>query len=506
VNAISAGPLENAADGGLTSEGGNQTVTLSISVVSGGSNLVGTPTLAQDGTLTFQLAENANGAVVLRVRAQDNGPTGNGHVNFSEQDVTLNITPVNDAPNANDDLFERVFKNQTNPSAPFNVLANDNAGPANESGQTIRIIGTPTIVSPSPAPAGLSVSAVDTNADGRNDSLVLTNTQGFVGTIEVEYTIEDSGTPALTDTATATFEIVDFLPGTISGFVFADVNDNGHMDPVDPPLGPERGIAGVEVYLSGTSAFGDPDLDLGTPGVQTVVMVRTNEHGQYTFSNIVPGTFTISLDNPDTHSAVEIPELFIDRVETAADNHAIVDDDFTATTSLSWTGNNRYEVEFDENGTAVTELNFGMLGLQSPYVSIRDGVSSATRNGFVVGLNKAQTPAEQQYWYSLYDGWQGASDVSVSVAANLSTAVISWRSNNLTHTVTLNIIDNPATTQDDNDWRHIRVMGYQGDQVVLRIVGTLSELSAHPTHTTTPTGGNSEGEYSSSVDEVFAGW
>jgi hypothetical protein len=49
-------------------------------------------------------------------------------------------------------------------------------------------------------------------------------------------------------------------------------------------------------------------------------------------------------------------------------------------------------------------------------------------------------------------------------------------------------------------------MGYQGDQVVLRIVGTLSELSAHPTHTTTPTGGNSEGEYSSSVDEVFAGW
>ncbi len=53
------------------------------------------PTVASDGTLTYQSALDANGSTVIRVRAVDNGVPSQSSV---EQTATITVLPVNDAP------------------------------------------------------------------------------------------------------------------------------------------------------------------------------------------------------------------------------------------------------------------------------------------------------------------------------------------------------------------------------------------------------------------------
>jgi hypothetical protein len=285
--------------------------------------------------------------------------------------------------------------------------------------------------------------------------------------------------------------VVDFLPGRVEGFVYADVNDNGVMDPIDPPMGPERGIGDIEVYLTGTTIFGDPDIDPNTPGVQTSIMKRTDVTGKYVFDNLVPGTYVISLDNPATSATVESPELFIDGRETLGTKPA---GDLGTMTIL---GNNRFQIGFAEGGTQISNLNFGVLGLSPQYVNIRDHLTTSTTNGAVFGVNKSAAPASQQFWYSRYDGWAGTTHMSLSVSSDLTTAVLGWNDAQGTHTVSLNF---------QTHWQNIRIMGQEGNNVVVRIVGTLGQLAALPTHVLTPGGGQGEGQYGDAEDEVFAGW
>ena len=59
------------------------------------------PAIAPDGTLTFTLAQDANGSAIVEVVAIDNGPSGGvvNHVNRSTvHTLTITAQPVNDAP------------------------------------------------------------------------------------------------------------------------------------------------------------------------------------------------------------------------------------------------------------------------------------------------------------------------------------------------------------------------------------------------------------------------
>ena len=73
-----------------------------------------------------------------------------------------------------------------------------------------------------------------------------------------------------------------FQYGSISDFVWNDTNANGVQD------GGEAGIAGVTVTLTGTNSLGNP-VNLTT---------TTNANGQYLFSNLLPGTYTVTLAAP----------------------------------------------------------------------------------------------------------------------------------------------------------------------------------------------------------------
>jgi hypothetical protein len=322
-----------------------------------------------------------------------------------------------------------------------------------------------------------------------NQLLFSPNPDGFVGTVEVTYTVSDGN--GGTNTAIATFEILDFVPGSISGIIWADVDDDGGVDPAVTPYGPERRLAEIEVYLVGTTMFGD--------SVST--MTRTNHLGAYTFANLVPGNYTVSLDNPATGSMVENVELFIDGKDNINGSNSVT----TASGSAHRMSNNTFAVTFNELGLDVTNLNFGMLGLQAKYVNIRDHLANSTTNGAVFGANLGMPSDSQMYWYSMYDGWNGMHSLKITLTSDLTSATIQARdANNTLHSTTLSFT---------NDWMKIRIMGREGNNVVVRLVGTVSDffptadLIGDEVAASEP-GMYAEGEgaeYAAAADEVFNG-
>jgi hypothetical protein len=69
---------------------------------------------------------------------------------------------------------------------------------------------------------------------------------------------------------------------SLSGFVFVDANNDGIFQPGESPL------SGVIIVLTGTNTFGQ------SVSIQT----RTDANGFYSFTNLVPGTYAITEQEP----------------------------------------------------------------------------------------------------------------------------------------------------------------------------------------------------------------
>ncbi|MDX1924959.1 MAG: DVUA0089 family protein [Pirellulaceae bacterium] len=132
--------------------------------------------LNSDGTFTYRPLPNFNGIDTFTYRVNDGVLTSN---NIGT--VTINVSTVNDAPVGGVDTQttdEDVALNLTEAT----LLANDTPGPANESGQTIRITGVSPI-----SDRGGSVSLVS----GR---VIYTPPSNYSGPDRFTYTITDNGT------------------------------------------------------------------------------------------------------------------------------------------------------------------------------------------------------------------------------------------------------------------------------------------------------------------------
>ncbi|HTN76585.1 MAG TPA: Ig-like domain-containing protein, partial [Pirellulaceae bacterium] len=513
---VDLGALENPADGGLVSEGGSQTLTFAFTVTDPSGVLNGTPTVAAgttatDRNLNFQLKPNKSGTVTITVVGTDN-PTVGTPATFSRT-FTLNVGAVNDAPPAvNEPTAIRVFKTQDHQDVLLSaLLANENAPGVNvDSGETLSITAV-TVITPS---GGFPVGQVPTvTLDAANGKLVF-RPNGYIGQVEVEYTISD-GNPTPTSAARVTFDVVDFLPGTISGLVFNDSNGSGTMDPASGYYQAERGLSGIDVFLTGNTMFlgsNDPnleDLDPVAAGVQRVIKVTTDAQGKYTFPSVIPGTYTISLDDPRT-PAVESPAMLINGDDVVREVNAnpaltkitrpaigatyqVVDPlDPTHITSVTHTANNTFKVVFDERGTDL-KLDFLFGGVTSSFVNITDHLATSTTNGATFAINKGASGAQQQYWFSGMDGWSG-SNFLLSIDAQ-NKVQLSWDDGTLTHFVELD-------TQVD--WMKVRIMGTSGNLVYVRLVGTLSQFMQHPSHATVPQITGDELAYANAVDNYFA--
>ena len=127
------------------------------------------------GTLTFTPPVNANGLPYTSFTFQvvDDGGVANGGVNTdpTPNALTINVTPVNDAPNFSKGADQTVLEDAGAQSVP-NWATGISAGPADEAGQTLNFIITgntnPGLFSTPPAisPAGDLTYTTAPNANG----------------------------------------------------------------------------------------------------------------------------------------------------------------------------------------------------------------------------------------------------------------------------------------------------------------------------------------------------
>ena len=206
----------------------------------------GVVTIAADNkSLNYTSASNFQGTEKFTYTISD----GLGH--SATGTVTMTVNNVNDPPTATNDTLT-AFKNTT---STFDVLANDSSAPDPTENLIVSAVTQP------------SHGTVTISADGKKVSYVPTT--DYTGSDSFTYTVKDPG--GLTSTATANITVQNFVPSTLSGFVYFDVNNNGIKDSTELP------IVGVTITLTGTPTAGD------TTAVNRTI--KTGADGSYSFDS-----------------------------------------------------------------------------------------------------------------------------------------------------------------------------------------------------------------------------
>ncbi len=149
------------------------------------------PSLSPTGTLTFATAPDANGQAIVVVRLRDSGAgTGNGNVNIStDQTFTINLTPVNDAPQFTLSGSTVTSREDQGLVQVVDFLTGIIPGPAtatDESGQSVTVV----VVAVDPS----KFSVLPTiGADGRLVYQTATDVNSLNANLEVKVTLTDNG-------------------------------------------------------------------------------------------------------------------------------------------------------------------------------------------------------------------------------------------------------------------------------------------------------------------------
>ena len=166
--------LSNDSTGPANESGQQLTITGITNVVGGtaminGTNIEFTPTLDLNGPASFDYTVRDDG----QTAGLDNFKADTGSVSF-------NVTAVNDAPVASDDVLSSIAEDSGTRSISFaSLLSNDSTGPANESGQQLTITALSNVV------GGTAV------INGTN--IEFTPTLNFNGLASFDYIVRDNG-------------------------------------------------------------------------------------------------------------------------------------------------------------------------------------------------------------------------------------------------------------------------------------------------------------------------
>lgn len=216
----------------------------------------GTAVISADGlTILYTPSAGFAGTDTLEYRMTD----GNGASDTAT--VTVTVTEVNVEPVAVDDFYAI----GTPGSQTLDVLDNDSGQP----GEVLTITSIDT--------SG-TAGSVTISADGTR--IIYTPDFDSLGADTFTYTIDD-GT-GLTSEATVEVNVMDDGVSFYSGYVYTDIDNDGVRDPG------ERGVGGVTMTLTGTAEDGS------AVSRETV----TTLSGEFTFSGIGPGDYTIAQVQP----------------------------------------------------------------------------------------------------------------------------------------------------------------------------------------------------------------
>ena len=174
-------PLTVAAPGVLSNDtDANAGDTKSALLVSQPAN--GIVNLNQNGSFTFTPNANFNGSTSFTYKVND------GTADSNVATVSINVTADNDAPVANNDT--KSTNEDTLLTFPASdLVANDSAGPANESDQTLTVTAVG--------------NAVDGTVSLQSGTITFTPAPNFSGPASFKYTVCDSGTPSKCSVMTA---------------------------------------------------------------------------------------------------------------------------------------------------------------------------------------------------------------------------------------------------------------------------------------------------------------
>ncbi len=409
---------------------GDEQETLTI-VSTTTPNRGGTVTIAEDKlSLIYTPAADFFGTELFQYTISD------GHGGTAQASVTVIVTGTNDPPTANDDTAT-AFKN--GPATLIDVLANDSSAPDENETLTIIAVGTPS--------AGGTVAIVQNGT-----KIQYTPPANYSGTETFTYTITDPG--GATATATVTVTVSEYIPSSLSGYAYIDVNNNGVKEAVETPL------CGIIMTLSGVSST----------GAAVNMTATTDARGYYEFTQLAPGTYKIRQTQP---------EFLIDGIVSGgALGTATAANELTVVLAQNVNGQN---------------LNFGERGRKAAYISIFDFCASTPRDSVLATAN----PAGTGQWYAIQRGWSQAQTLALQLQANQTSAKLlaSTASSSSTHSTMLDFLDP----------RQVQRLGVSGATQLVRIVAAPSVLFPNVMCATCgPAHGEAEGEGESVTTVLMA--
>ena len=275
--------------------------TLTITAV-GTGNRGGQVTIVEAGKkVQYTPAANIFGAETFTYTISD----GNGGT--ATATVTVNLTAKNDAPDAKDDTLNVAKNSQNN---LIDVLLNDLIAP--DENETLIVSAV------TQGNQGGTVEIVENGAKIRYKPKT-----DYVGSETFTYTTRDPG--GLTDTATVTVTVRNFLPSSLAGFVYVDADNDGVKDTGEQPL------TNTKITLTGTDDF----------GAAVNRETTTDSTGAYKFENLAPGNYKLKETQP-TGSINNLP--ITDGQDTIGSQGGTVsaNDEFTirVNENITGTGNN----------------------------------------------------------------------------------------------------------------------------------------------------------------------
>ncbi len=429
VNPVNDPPTANS-DTTSTNEDTPVTINVITNDSAGPANESGqtlTPIIAA-GAMNGQVVVNPNRTITYTPAANYFGPdsftyyVNDGSANSNTVAVNITVNPINDEPIANDDLAT------TNEDTPVDiaVLLNDLAGPNNESTQTLAVthlkdaagVFVPVVA------GGTVATAHGTVRLNANGTVTYTPAPNYNGPDSFAYTIRDSGSPPLSDSAngTVTINAVNDPPVAVNdGYTVAE---DGVLT-----IAAAQGVlandtdadAGTTLSVVGTQAITAPQhglLTLNANGSFTYTPF-TNFNGTDTFtykasdgiadSNLATVTITVTSVN-------DAPVVNDDSAITNEDTPvqiSVLDNDFDVDGNMATVASPRY-ASYQFTGT-VTSLSGTVPG---------DGVATgnAISGTFVFDRSIPDSGANALYGYFNHGALAAPNGISITINGRTFTA------------------------------------------------------------------------------------
>ncbi len=439
------------------------------------------------GVVSFDPANNYNGTATLTYELCDPSAACDQAV------ITFTVTPVNDAPVANDDTGTSVAEDGANSTVSILTNDTDNDGnptaPTNGAGQFT--------VDLDPGTAGVQTSF--TNATGvwtyntATGAVTFDPANNYNGTATITYELCDPS--ASCDQATITVSVTAVNDTPVAN------DDNGGSLTEDGPNGT------VNILSNDTDNDGNPtaptngagqftvDLDLGTAGLQTAL---TNATGVWTYA---PATGVVTFDPANNYNGTATITYQLCDPSAACDPADIT---FTVTPV------NDAPVANDDTGTSVAEDGANSTVSILTNDTDNDGNPTAPTNGagqFTVDLDPGTAGVQTSFTNATgvwtYNTATGA--VTFDPANNYNgTAVITYElcdpaasCDQATITVVVTPVNDTPVANDDNGGS----LTEDGANGTVNIIGNDTDVDGNPTAPT-----NGAGQFTVDLDPEWLGY